>query len=75
MKFINAIGVSLGIMSVRGRACDTTDDCNAFTYGAGGCCLNEEEHWGGSNQYVSQLCRSEMEMSFYTNSFGWDSST
>ena len=53
MKLINALAMSIGMVTVKGRGCENTDDCNTLTYGAGGCCLNEEEHWAGDNSYVT----------------------
>ena len=54
MKFKNAVAMSVGMVSVKGRKyCENTDDCTTLTYGSGGCCLNEEEHWSGGNSYTS----------------------
>ena len=54
MNLKNAVAMSLGMVSVKGsKYCETRNDCNMLTYGAGGCCLNEEEHWAGDdNSYV-----------------------
>jgi len=65
--------IVLSLKSINCGTCTSSTDC--VEYSDGGCCLKEVEYYGVDGYFSSQVCRSAMEISYYTNSLGWDEST
>ena len=58
--------------TVYGLECKSLTECDKEFYGYGGCCLETAQYWGPDDSDVTSLCRSGIEIEFYTLSIGWD---